>query len=78
MGDIGDAGSVPVPGLGRSPGKGNSNSLQYFCLGNPRDREACQGYSLWYHKESDMTEHVHTHIHTEMHSDISFKHSFTP
>ena len=26
--DIGDAGSIP--GLGRSPGEGNDNSLQYF------------------------------------------------
>ena len=28
-----------VPGLGRSPGEGNSNSLQYFCLGNPITEE---------------------------------------
>ena len=27
-----------MPGLGRSPGEGNGNSLQYSCLGNPRDR----------------------------------------
>ena len=29
-----------VPGLGRSPGKGNGNPLQYFCLENSMDREA--------------------------------------
>ena len=29
-----------IPGLGRSPGEGNGNSLQYACLGNPMDREA--------------------------------------
>ena len=29
-----------IPGSGRSPGKGNSNPLQYSCLGNPMDREA--------------------------------------
>ena len=28
--NTGDAGSIP--GLGRSPGKGNGNSLQYSCL----------------------------------------------
>ena len=28
----GDAGSIP--GSERSPGKGNGNPLQYFCLGN--------------------------------------------
>ena len=27
-----------LSGLGRSPGEGNSNPLQYSCLGNPRDR----------------------------------------
>ena len=34
----GDPGSIP--GLGRSPGEGNGNSLQYSCLGNPLDRGA--------------------------------------
>ena len=29
-----------TPGLGRSPGEGNSNPLQYSCLGNPMDRVA--------------------------------------
>ena len=36
--DARDAGSIP--GLGRSPGEGNGNSLQYSCLGNPLDRGA--------------------------------------
>ena len=30
------------PGLGRSPGEGNSNPLQYSCLGNLMDRGAQQ------------------------------------
>ena len=29
-----------IPGLGRSPGEGNSNPLQYYCLENPMDRGA--------------------------------------
>ena len=29
-----------IPGLGRSPGEGNSNPLQYSCLVNPMDRGA--------------------------------------
>ena len=33
-----DLGSIP--GLGRSPGKGNGNPLQYSCLENPMDRGA--------------------------------------
>ena len=27
-----------IPGLGRSPGEGNGNPLQYSCLENPMDR----------------------------------------
>ena len=37
-GDIRDAGSVP--GLGRSPGAGHGNPLQYSCLENPMGRGA--------------------------------------
>ena len=37
-GDIRDAG--PFPWLGRSPGGGHGNSLQYSCLENPMDRGA--------------------------------------
>ena len=34
--NAGDLGSTP--GLGRSPGEGNGNPLQYSCLENPMDR----------------------------------------
>ena len=37
-GDIRDMGSIPV---GRSPGGGHGNPLQYSCLENPMDRGAC-------------------------------------
>ena len=30
-----------IPGLGRSPGGGHGNPLQYSCLENPMDRDAC-------------------------------------
>ena len=36
--NAGDAGSLP--GLGRSHGEGNGNSLQYSCLENPMERGA--------------------------------------
>ena len=36
--NAGDPGSIP--GLGRSPGEGNDNPLQYSCLENPMDRGA--------------------------------------
>ena len=35
--DARDRGSIP--GLGRSPGLGNGNPLQYSCLENSMDRE---------------------------------------
>ena len=38
--NTGDVGSTP--GSGTSPGEGNGNPFQYFCLGNPVDRGAWQ------------------------------------
>ena len=40
--DVRDARQIPgsIPGLGRSPGGEHGNTLQYFCLENPMDREA--------------------------------------
>ena len=38
--NAGDLGSIP--GLGRSPGEGNGNALQYSCLENPMDKAAWQ------------------------------------
>ena len=53
------AGNVgSIPGLGRSPGKGNGNPLQYSFLENSTDRGAWQAPRPWGHKESDMTEHT--------------------
>ena len=37
VGVAGDTGLIP--GLGKSPGGGRGNPLQYSCLGNPMDRE---------------------------------------
>ena len=36
--NVGDLGSIP--GLGKSPGGGHGNLLQYSCLENPMDRGA--------------------------------------
>ena len=36
--NVGDLGLIP--GLGRSPGEGNGNPLQYSCLENPMDGDA--------------------------------------
>ena len=39
----GDLGSIP--GLGRSPGGGHGNPLQYSCLENPHGQRSLTGYS---------------------------------
>ena len=43
--NAGDLGSVPV--LGRFPGEGNGNPVQYSCLENPMDGGA---WCPWGHK----------------------------
>ena len=50
--NVGDPGSIPR--LGRSPGEGNGNPLQYSYQENSMDRGAW--YSPWGRKESDMTD----------------------
>ena len=56
--NVGDVGSIP--GLGRSPGGGHGNPLQYSCLENPHGLKILVGYSPWGHKESDTTERLST------------------
>ena len=50
-----DEGSIS--GLRRSPGEGQSNSLQYSCLENPHGEKSLEGYSPWGRKASDTNEH---------------------
>ena len=51
--NAGDGGSIP--GLGRSPGGGNGNPLQYSCLGNPMGRGAWWAAVHGVTKKSNMT-----------------------
>ena len=44
-----------IPGLGRSPGEGHGNPLQYPCLENLHGQRSLVGYSPWDHKESDIS-----------------------
>ena len=43
--NAGDLGSIP--GLGRSPGEGNGNPLQYSCLENPMDGGVWWDKAYW-------------------------------
>ena len=64
--NAGDPGSIT--GLGRSPGEGNGNPLQYSCLANSMDRR------VWWATvhgvaESDMTEATwHARMHADTHT----------
>ena len=56
----GDTGSIPV--LGRSPGVGNGNPLQYSCLENSRDRRTWQARAHGVTESLTATEHAHMNI----------------
>ena len=58
-GDIRDTGSIP--GLGRSPGGGHGNPLQYSCLENPMDRGAWRA-TVHRMPESRDLAHIHMHL----------------
>ena len=52
--DVRDVGLIP--GLGRYPGGGHGNPLQYSGLESPHGQRSLAGYSPWGCKESDRTE----------------------
>ena len=56
--DAGDLGLIP--GLGRSPGGGHGNPLQYPCLENPHGQTSLVGHSPRGGKELAMTEWLST------------------
>ncbi|CAN0404375.1 unnamed protein product [Rangifer tarandus platyrhynchus] len=64
VGEARDVGSIP--GLGRSPGGGHGNPLQYSCLENPMDRGAWRLQSMGLQRVRHNCVHVraHTHKHT--------------
>ena len=59
--DIRDVGSTP--GLGRSPGGGLGNPLQYSCLQNPKDRGAWQAAVHGAAKSQTWLKRLRTHAH---------------
>ena len=59
--NVGDL--VSIPEVGRSPGGGLGNPLQYSCLENPHGQRGMAGYSPSGHKESETTERLSTAQH---------------
>ena len=55
-----------IPELGRSPGEGNGNPLQYSCLGNTMNRQAWWAIVYGVVKESDTTEWLNNSINWEI------------
>ena len=53
-----------IPGLGKSPGGGHGNPLQYSCLEIHYGQRSLAGYSPWGRGESDMTERLSTAQHS--------------
>ena len=49
-----------IPGLGRSPGGGHGNPLQYSCLEDCLGQRSHEGYSPWGCKELARTERLNT------------------
>ena len=45
-----------IPGLGKSPGGGHGNPLQYSSLENPHGQRSLAGYSPWGGKVLDTAE----------------------
>ena len=46
--------------VGKIPGGGHGNPLQYSCLENPHGQRSLVGYSPWGRKELEMTERLNT------------------
>ena len=62
-GDAGDLGLIP--GLGRSPGVGNGNPLQYSCLENSMERGIWRATVRGIAKSwTQLSTHTHIHIST--------------
>ena len=57
-----DTGDVVNPWIGKSPGEGNGNPLQYSCLGNPMDRGARQAAVHGDTKVLDTTYRLKNHL----------------
>ena len=66
-GHVRDTGSIP--GLGRSPGGGHGNRLQYSCLENAKDRETCRAtvhsFAQSWTQLKQLSTHAHVYLYVE-------------
>ena len=63
-----------IPGTGRSPGEGNGNPLQYFCLENPMDGGAWRAMVHRVAESWTCLKQLSTHTHTHTHTRINHPH----
>ena len=70
--NVGDLGLIP--GLGRSPGGGHGNPLQYSSFDNPHGRRSLMAYSPWGSKKLDVTERLGMHTHREAEAEYWERH----
>ena len=66
--NAGDTGSIP--GLGRSPGAGNGNPLQYSCLENPMDRGVWRAVIHRVTKSLTQLKGLSTHTHLNLYCPL--------
>ena len=62
--NAGDPGSIPGsdPWVGKIPWRRKWQPIPVFLPGEFHGQRSLEGYSLWGHKESDMTEQLHFHF----------------
>ena len=67
--------TVSIPGLGRCPGEGNGNPLQYSCLGNPMGRGGWQAtvHEVAKSRTGLTAEHTQAHTHNVQSPFQSFR-----
>ena len=66
---------LSIPGLGRSPGVGHGNPLQYPCLENPHGQSSLVGFSPYGDKSWMRLKRLSTHTHQCMRCK---RHGFDP
>ena len=67
-----------IPGLGKSPGGGHSNPLQYSCLENPMEEEpgVLQSIGVQRVGHNEATELAYTHAHITVYCSCLFAKSY--